>query len=190
MGESQEGVYLELLTDATALLRRCDSAAEAIEAVANLVLPLLGNVCFVDLVERGRLHRIERAAALPETRERLRGPDAAWPLAASNPVYDVLRSGKALVVPLVEEEILRRIAVDDTHLATLRACGPKALLSVPLHGAREPFGVLTFASAEARPFDGLDVRFACELAGRLGCKLEHLVLSERLAELEARHAKT
>src|SRR5258708_35309112 len=116
MGESKEGVYLELLTDATALLRRCGSAHEAIEAVANLVLPVLGDVCFVDLVERGRLHRIERAAALPDKRERLRGPAAPSPLAESNPVYEVLHSGKALVAPLVGEEILQRIAVDATHL--------------------------------------------------------------------------
>jgi GAF domain-containing protein len=189
MGESDEGMYLELLTDATALLRRCGSAEEAIEAVANLVLPLLGDVCFVDLVEHGRLHRIERAAALPDKRERLRGPAAAWPLAASNPVYEVLLSGKALVAPLVGEEILRRIAVDATHLESLHACGPKALLSAPLFGAGEPLGVLTFASAQPRAFDDLDVRFVCELACHLGSKLEHLVLSKKLAELEARDAK-
>jgi len=190
MSDSRGALYLELLTDATALLHRCASAAEAIEAVANLVLPLLGDVCFVDILEGGSLQRTERATALPDRRERVRATDMTRPLAATNPVYDVVRGGKPLVVPLVGDDILRRIAVDAAHLESLRACGPKALLSVPLRDGAEPLGVMTLASKQPRAFDDVDVRFVGELACRLGSKLEHLVLSQKLAALEARDAKT
>jgi GAF domain-containing protein len=189
MSDSRADLYLELLSDATALLHRCASAAEAIEAVANLVLPLLGDVCFIDILEGGRLQRSERAAALPDRREHLRATELARPLAATNPVYDVVRGGKPLVVPLVGDEILRRIAVDDAHLESLRACGPKALLSAPLRDGGEPLGVMTLASKAPRAFDDVDVRFVGELACRLGSKLEHLALSQKLAAFEARPAK-
>lgn len=178
-------MYLELLTDATALLRRCASGAEAIEAIANLALPLLGDVCFVDLVEGGRLRRIERAAARPDARERVRALERERPLTATNPVYDVLRSGEPFIAPLVDDEVVRRIAVDDAHFEALRACGLKALLSVPLRDGDHPLGVLTFASQRPRDFDSVDIRFATELASRLGAKLEHLALSQKLADLEA-----
>ncbi|HEY1586295.1 MAG TPA: GAF domain-containing protein [Polyangia bacterium] len=189
MSDSRGDLYLELLTDATALLHRCASAAEAIEVVANLVLPLLGDVCFVDILENGSLQRTERAAALPERLRSVLSADVSRPLAATNPVYDVVHSGKPLVLPLVGEEILRRIAVDAAHLEALRACGPKALLSVPLRDGGEPLGVMTLASKQPRELDDLDVRFVGELACRLGSKLEHLALSQKLAALEARDAK-
>ena len=189
MSDSRGDLYIELLTDATALLHRCASAAEAIEAVANLVLPLLGDVCFVDILEGGSLQRTERAAALPDNLRRVRAAETIRTLAATNPVYDVVRGGKPLVIPRVDEEILRRIAVDAAHLESLHACGPKALLSVPLRDGGEPLGVLTLASKQPREFDDLDVRFAGELACRLGSKIEHLVLSQKLAALEARDVK-
>jgi GAF domain-containing protein len=189
MSDSRGDLYLELLTDATALLHRCATAAEAIEAVANLVLPLLGDVCLVDILEGGRLQRTERAAALPDNLRQARATAMTRGLAATNPVYDVVRSGKPLVIPRVGEEILRRISVDAAHLESLRACGPKALLSVPLRDGGEPLGVMTLASKQERQFDDVDVRFIGELACRLGSKLEHLVLSEKLAALEARDVK-
>ena len=145
MGERQaDAVSRAVQRRGRRFLHRCVSAAEAIDGRQPRPAAS-GRRLLRRHLDAASSARSERAAALPrppaDTRDR---PGAT--VGGDDPVYDVVRGGKPLVIPIVGDEILRRIAVDEAHLESLRACGPKALLSVPLRDGGEPLGVVTLAS--------------------------------------------
>jgi len=117
-------------------------------AVPALAVPRLGDWCALDVVEAdGSISRHAAPHADVATNALLERLDRAYPLDWDSPwpVVDVLRRGRAEVVPDVGDHWLEAHAVDEEHLALLRAVGVSSLLIVPLVARDQVLGALSFA---------------------------------------------
>ncbi len=87
---------------------------------------------------------------------------------------EVVRTGRALLVSDVTDELLAAGARDEEHLEALRALGLCSVLAVPLLVRGRVSGVLTWASSDpARRYDEDDVRFAEHLARRSASAIDN-----------------
>jgi signal transduction histidine kinase len=86
----------------------------------------------------------------------------------------VLRSGRALLVPEVTDEMLTSGAKDAEHLAALRVLRIVSVMMVPLRARQGVIGVITFISADSgRRFEDSHLRFAETVADRAAVAIEN-----------------
>ena len=136
--------------------------------VADLAVPRLADVCAISLVADDRIDVVKVAHAVPDRaanvlrlyqQYRPRLSDAAG-------VGAVIRTGREVLLPLVDEAVLQAIAIDDDHLAQLRALEPTSLVVVPLRSGGRPLGAITFATGPGRRLELDDLVLARELCAR------------------------
>ncbi len=117
---------LRFLAEASAVLNaRLDDLA-TMDALARFVVPQVADWCVVDLVDGdGSLRRLPVAHADPATAGLARSIERHFPIGlddASGP-SEVLRTGKSRLLTEIDDEMLRRAAPGDGHLAGLRGLG-------------------------------------------------------------------
>jgi len=154
---------------------------ETLRNVAWLAVPEIADWCAVELVdERGTRQQLavaHRDAAKLELAERLRGfePDRLDP---DRGVGRVLRTGTSVLYSQIPDEALVQAAVDEEHLALLRAVGFRSVLLTPLKARGRAFGVMTLVNAESmRRFDDDDREFAEQVAARAGVAVDNARLA-------------
>ncbi|MBW3571803.1 MAG: GAF domain-containing protein [Gemmatimonadetes bacterium] len=164
------------------LLRAADLFASSLEFedrirnLARLAVPVLGDVCVVDLVEEdGSIRRVAAAHAHPEmegaAQELLRFPPRPG---ASSGVGQALESGRAVLCNAVSEEMADAAAVDADHRAVIRRLGVRALLVVPLVARGHTLGAITVgACAPGRRYQDGDRELAEDLANRAALALDN-----------------
>src|SRR5204863_4265341 len=87
------------------------------------------------------------------------------------------------IFPVVTEDLLRKLAHNEEHLAILRSVGLHSVMTVPMVVSGRTIAALTLASAESgREYGEDDLRFAEELARRAALAMENSRLYQ-----EARH---
>lgn len=142
---------LRLLAEAGTLLASSIDHCATVSVVARLAVPLLGDRCFVDLVEEdGRIDRLEPAALEPPDGRALPQPSDA--IDAATPQAEVLRSGRPLI----------------------RADGP-SLLVVPLVARGCTIGALSceMAAPSSRRHGSAELTLALELASRAAMAIDN-----------------
>ena len=116
----------------------------------RLAVPRLADWCAVDVVDaEGRLHRLAIAHVDPAKVEAVWAMSHRYRELAEDPVPQVVRSGRAQIIPIIPDELLRRFARDEDHLRGLRAFGLRSLLIVPLTTRDRTLGAITFVTAES-----------------------------------------
>ena len=153
---------------ATALASSLDYTATVGDAVCQAV-PLLADVCFVDVLEGAALVRIDVAFADAKKREHCSAARTyILPgLDGPGPQRDVLSSGQALHVPAPSAELL-------DHAAKRGAALPSAALVLPLLARGRAIGVLSLMMAESgRKYASADIAFAVELAAKIGMAVDN-----------------
>ena len=152
---------------------------EIVDRLAKLALPLLGDVCIVDVLADGGARR-HVATADPATRaEAARIEAALTHLADESAVARVAREG-AFGAFGVEQDV--------TSLATLDL---RWGLGVPIQVHAEATGALVFLRSEDRAYDADEVLIAEQLGDRAGRALENARMHGAvgmLADRERRHA--
>ena len=189
---------LRLLAEAGRLLTSSLDYRPTLAAVARMLVPGLGDWCAIDLVsEEGQLERVEVAHIDPAK------VDLAWqlhkryPPDGDSPVRLVLRSGEPLLVPVVDEDLIRASARGPEHLSALLSLGMRSLILMPLVGRSGTLGTLTLVSAESgRRYENADLEMVRSFAGRAALAIENArlyqaeraqrQLAERAAERERR----
>jgi PAS domain S-box-containing protein len=136
--------------------------------VASIAVPDLADWCVIDLLESGgEIRRVAMAHSDPERQRR------GWELSKRYPptlehdgaLTGVLRTGEPLLVPEVDEEMLRAGAHDAEHLQVLLSLGLTGGLAVPLVVRGRVIGAVTFAFTDRRRRPGeMDVELATGLA--------------------------
>ncbi|RBY76300.1 histidine kinase [Blastococcus sp. TF02-09] len=159
------------LLEAARLLAGAADVEETVDRLAGLVVHRLADVCMVDLesdeglIRQAVRHRDPARAALAEqlrTRHLSRRT-------ISHPGVRALQSGGTQWVRTVDDAVLRAVAMDEEHLAVMRALDLTAVVAVPLTGEGRQLGVLTIAADARRgPFTVADVEVAEQLALQLG----------------------
>ena len=157
---------------------------QTLRNVASLAVPDIADWCAVDLADAEGDRKTVAVAHVDPQRlalaEALRryipehlDPDRGLGL--------VLRTGEAQLYPEIPEELLERTAIDEQHLALLRAVGFRSALIVPMRLGRRILGALTLVSAESgRSLDSFDQALAEQISARAAVAIENSRLySER-----------
>ncbi len=178
---------LEFLARAGQVLASSLDYQQTLQNVAGLAVPRLADWCGVDLFdEAGRREPVAVAHSDPSKlamAERLRAydPERVDPERGLGRVW---RTGESLLYTDIRDELLVEAAVNDEHLALLRAVGMRAVLMVPLKVRARIIGALTMVTAESgRTFSQDDVEFAEQIAERAALAVENARLYSANTEI-------
>jgi PAS domain S-box-containing protein len=159
------------LAQASAALETSLDPARTLQTIAELAVPLLGELCIIDLPRPdGRLGDSVAASVHPGVAERLCEIRRRWPLEpdGSHPVSQVLRSGRALVVPDLDKAgALDPVAQSDEHRAFALEAGYRCAVVLPLVARRRTLGIMSLLHVRADlRYDASDVELLEDLAAR------------------------
>src|SRR5207253_1091567 len=112
------------LAEASTVLAASLDLEATLQRVADLAVPRLADICFLDVVEDdGSVRRVAAACADPARAEAVMAlrdrypPDLRWP----HPIADALQTGHSHATPEVTEATLAELAPDPERRAVLRA---------------------------------------------------------------------
>jgi signal transduction histidine kinase/DNA-binding response OmpR family regulator len=180
---------LRMLSEATAVLASSLEYHATLQRVVRVAVPFLADWSSFDLVDDDGSARGVAVAHADPAREpslrkiqRLYPPDTHGP----QPVSEVLRTGRSVLLAEVSEPVLRETSRDQKHLALRRRVGFRSVLVVPLHGRERLLGAMTLVRGGSRArFTDDDRLLAEELAHRCATALDNA----RLYEAVRRHAE-
>jgi len=159
------------LAQAGAALETSLDPRRTLQTVAELAVPLLGELCILDLPRPdGRLGDSVAASVHAGVAQRLVEIRRRWPLAAdgSHPVARVLRSGRVLIVPdLDKRNALDPVAQSDEHRRFMMEAGYRCAIVLPLVARRRTLGIMSLLHVRADlRYDESDVELLEDLAAR------------------------
>jgi serine phosphatase RsbU (regulator of sigma subunit)/ketosteroid isomerase-like protein len=148
---------------------------ETLDAIAEIIVPELGDICAIDVIEDGSVRRAALRADGPDAaavaaRLKARGPRLQEQIAndASRGRQEPRR------FELRSEEDLHEFASDEEDLEFLRGLGVHSGVTVELRARGRPTGVLTISvGPSGRRFGDSEVHFVTILAGRVALALDN-----------------
>ena len=158
---------------------------EALDAVADLLVPRLADFLFFDAVHPdGTINRVtwrhadeSRAAWLDEITR------TAFPMATKHPVMRVAATRSPDLVRDVNESWIEQTAASAAHAELLRGLNARSILRLPVIDGDSLLGVLTLGTADSgRAFDDGDVPFCSQVATRLVAALRNALLHAELQQ--------
>ena len=182
---------LRLVDQASRVLTSSLDYETTVAAVARLAVPDFADWCTVDLLVDDEIKRLAVAHVDPEkvrwAREAFDAKFRPDPEAATG-VPAVIRTGRAVLLPVVTDKMLAELAKNEEHLTMLRTAGVHSLIIVPIIARATTLGALTLISSRpTRHFDGSDLAIAQELARRSAVAIDNARLYR--AALAANEAK-
>ncbi len=159
------------LLDASAVLARATGFAEALESLAAVAVPTLGDLCLIDVVDEvGRITRMAavhadpaRAALVDELRRRYPPDPVGW-----HPSVQAMHDHRSHWAAQMSEQFLRATTRDDRHFQIVTELGFTSYMTVPLVADGQTLGTVTLVSAgSGRRFGADDLALAEELATRV-----------------------
>ena len=123
-----------------------------LKTIGRVVVPDLGDLCLVDLVDDGGLIRRVVAGHGGAIDDRLAldlekyPPD---PTTARSPVIEVIRSGRTVVLDSIDRTLLERAVCGDEHLALWQSASVKSAVIAPLMARGRVFGALSVVKQRA-----------------------------------------
>jgi signal transduction histidine kinase/integral membrane sensor domain MASE1 len=175
---------LQLLADAGRLLGQSLEVLPTMTSVARLAVEWFADICALWPWEQDGV--VDRAieARAPPLREKvaLAMEPYLGPMGPHRALRAVLEPGHAILIPEVDEIVLRRLAIDDAHLELLRAVEMRSLIVVPLLTRDVPMGVLTFLRTGGEAYDEDDRSCAEELGRRAAIAIDNARLFLRANE--------
>jgi len=161
------------------------SLDETLDAIAALVVPELGDICAIDVIEGNRVRRAAVTASGPnadaiEEKLKARKPQIQERMAtAAN-----RERQEPQLLEFSNEEELREFAADEEDFEFIRSLGVRSMMTLELRARGRPTGVLTISvGPSGRRYRAGDVKFATVLAGRVALALDNAGL---FSELERR----
>jgi len=164
---------------------------ETLDAIAEIIVPEMGDICAIDVIEGDRVRRAALEVDGPEAdaiaaRLMARGPRLQEQVAsdASRERQEPLR------FELKSDEAIREFAADEEDFEFLRGLGIRSGVTVELRARGRPTGVLTISvGPSGRTFDDGDVHFVTILAGRVALALDNAGLFSDLERSERERAE-
>jgi serine phosphatase RsbU (regulator of sigma subunit)/PAS domain-containing protein/anti-sigma regulatory factor (Ser/Thr protein kinase) len=176
------------LLQAADVLARTSGFAETLQALAEVAVPTLGDLCLIDIMgDKGTISRMAAAHADPDLQPfvaRLR----AWPPdpGGNHPSVAVMRERRSRLAAEMPPDFLTTTPSNAEHLIAVGALGFRSYMAVPLIAGDEVLGAVTFVSAgSSRIFRPEDLAVAEDLANRLALVVDKERRYDR--EREASH---
>ncbi|GAB3352326.1 SpoIIE family protein phosphatase [Modestobacter lapidis] len=167
---------LRLLADVGEVLSGTLDITEQISRLAELVVPALGDWCWVVVTdEHGRLRELTSAHSDPargaELAEYVRAMVATMTDEAGARV--AIRTGRPVVLPVLAPEYVERALPDPAARSALAALGPASGAVVPLVARGGTLGALgLYTGAERGPHTRVELDTATEVGRRAGLALQ------------------
>ena len=177
-----------LLAEAAAALTDTLDAQAAVERLARIVVPALGDWCIVTLVDedadpgdwRRQLRDVawqhDDPALQPVLEQYARSRIAS--LDDRSSLVQALRSGQPVVLRSTTEAVLSTVT-DPAHQALLRRLFPRSAVVQPLRARGRTLALLTLCRSSAEAPRAADLDTITELAGRAGLALDNARLYEQ-----------
>ncbi|MGY1618684.1 SpoIIE family protein phosphatase [Geodermatophilus sp. SYSU D00691] len=169
--------HLQLLADVGQVLSDTVDISAQIDELTSLVVPALGDWCWLVVTdEQGRLHEMATGHRDPARRaevdEYVRSMLAGATEEASP--HRVSRTGRPVVMPVIEQEYLERILPDPALRELFARLGAVSSAIVPLAGRGQTLGALGLLNGPDRgPHSAAEVDTAIEVGRRAGLALQH-----------------
>ncbi len=181
------------LAEASELLSGSLKYRGTLSRIARMAVPLLADLCSVELVEDGEIRNVAVVHTDPEKVRLAKTFRRRYPPRPGDPrgVANVIRAGRSELIAEIRDPLLVEVARDAEHLELARSLGLRSAMIVPLIARGRTLGAITFAWAEsARRYGPDDLALAEELARRAGLAVDNarLYQSERAARAEAERA--
>jgi signal transduction histidine kinase/ActR/RegA family two-component response regulator len=176
MASSRVEQRADVLAEIGALLGSSLDSERMLPRVVRLAVPVLGDLCAVDLLHAdGALHRVASAhvdvakeALVFEIRTRYGFNSEAphGPLA-------VVRTRRPALISQVTEADLSAVALNAEHLALFKQLGPRSWIIAPLVAYERALGTITLAITESsRRYGEVDLSFAMAVANQTAAAIE------------------
>jgi signal transduction histidine kinase len=162
-----------LLAEATALLSQTLDSRDILNALARLFTRSFANWAVIDLEDNGTLVRIASAHRDPDKEPILREVAARYSVQPGSPVWQVVKTGKAVESPILTDDQLRAYCVDEHHAELVRRLGAQSGMFVPLCARDTVIGVLTLISVTSNRFARADAELAVDLGRRMALAIDN-----------------
>lgn len=153
---------------------------------AKLTVPALADWCAIDVLsEHDGLERIAIIHKDEKMTEYLFEFEKRFPTTEKNSsdLYEVIRTGKAQLVPVVTDETIRQGARSPEHLEAMQTLGLKSLMIIPIIALGKTLGALTLGYAgSGRVYTQSDADFFREFCNDLGIVLDNGRLDHEIAK--------
>ena len=189
---TNEAEVLRFLLDATTVVAGAMAYEEALDRLAQLAVPVLGDLCLIDALEDGAIVRMAAAHADPSQAPLVQELFEHYPPdpAGSHPAVVTMRDGVSFISPIMTERFLAATTRDERHLEIVGQLGFRSYMCAPLRARDRVLGSVTIVSAgSGRVFDEDDLALAQELANRAGLVIDNArLLAERTRTARALQA--
>lgn len=171
---------LRFLAEVWALLGRSLESEKVLADLAQLLIPQLGDWCFVTGWSENQFKLLAVAHKDPDRVQEIKNLEEQYPPNPEDPVTaELLAGGEPVLVEEVTDEMLRAGARDDEMFQLIRSLGFTSGMVVPITAHGEVFGVITLASSDRHHrFTNDDLSLAVEVGRRAGLALENARLYE------------
>jgi PAS domain S-box-containing protein len=170
------------LAEAGDLLYSARDLNETLERVATLLIPQHADWCAVDLVgSDGAIDRVALVHKDAERRAFAHEIHRRWPprLGDGSAVSEAIESRRAVLVPVITDEMLSQSIDDAERLGLIRQVGMRSAIIAPILAGDTALGALTLVNAESRrSFADDDLQFATDVGRRAGAAI--LIARRRL----------
>lgn len=174
------------LAQAGAMLAYSLDYEKTLSRIARLAVPRLADWCNVTMPSGDRLRSVALVHADPTMLELAHEYQERYPTSLDAPGAVRVLGGESLRVNHITDEVLAQIVPDPEQRAAAARLGLRAFMAVPMRGAGEPIGSITFASGESgRTFSEADLALAEELGRRAGIAVENARLYRERSEIAA-----
>ena len=179
---------LRFLARVSELVTSSLDAHTTLETAAEAALPILGELCIIDILEGALIRR----AAVRHVDPSLQ--DAVGLLESYSPRFDLLygppaaiRTGNPEVVNEFPPEELAKRGDDEAYRDVIRRFGTQSYMVVPLLARGGTIGAVTVSSSKKNRYDKTDLELAQLFARRVTLAIENAQL--HTAAIEANRAK-
>lgn len=172
---------LRFLAEASAVLNTSLDYDETLRSVAALAVPAIADWCFVDVLEAGRMRRIDVVQREPEKEHVARAFAERYvpePADARSIIGAVVTRAEPLLMPEVDEETIARSAPGPELRELYGQMAPRSAMVVPLRARARVLGAISLVATpvSGRRFGPADLALAEELAHRAGSAVENALL--------------
>ena len=187
VGLNREQAASELLAEAGALMETPLDRRQRAQHLADLAVPVLGDVAMVDMVspEDGSIERVA-ARSVKAIADEFADLGAASPIDphGPHPVAEVVRSGRTLSLDRLSDDAIEGITTRDSERDLLKEHRFRSCLVLPLGARGSVLGALTlWIMRPAKTFDETARRTAKRLADRGALALDNARLHEQQSHI-------
>lgn len=170
---------LAFLAEAGEALAASLDVTSTLQEVARRAVPLLGDLCIVDVFEGGRLRQVATAHVVPARAELVREMRERYPPNPGSPApaARVAASGDVEWMERVSAADVAAHTTDAAHSALVEAIGIRSHLAVPLVARGQMVGVISLGITESdRTYGPEDVALARDLARLAALAIDNATL--------------